>query len=79
VVVGVGVDAHKQFGELTQDGLRQRPLEQVMPDPQSLFVTQPLLQPAGGVGLGTGLEHKQFVLPVQDGLRQNPLEHTRPD
>ena len=67
VVVGVGVDAHKQFGDSIHDGLRQRPLEQVMPDPQSLFVTQPLLQPAGGVGLGIGLEHRQFELPVHDG------------
>lgn len=66
-VVGVGVDveAHKQFGDSTHDGVRQRLLEQTKPEAQSLLVTQPLLQPVGGVGVGVA--QRQFDDPVHSG------------
>lgn len=82
-VVGVGVDveAHKQFGDSTHDGVRQRPLplfvEQTKPEAQSLLVTQPLLQPVGGVGVGVA--QIQLDELVHSGCLQRLPLQVRPD
>jgi len=60
VGVDVDVDAQRQFGESIHDEVRQRlfELEHTNPDAQSLLVTQLLLQPFGGVGVGVA--HRQL-------------------
>ncbi|MEK7458763.1 MAG: hypothetical protein AAB612_04775 [Patescibacteria group bacterium] len=77
VGVGVDVEAHKQFGDSIHDGVRQRLLEQTKPDAQSLLVTQPLLQPVGGVGVGVA--QIQLDEPIHTGLRQRLPLQVRPD
>jgi len=77
--IGVGVTppGQRQFGSLVQDTLRHNAAEQTIPDAQSLFVTQLLLHPCGGVGEGTG--QLQSDDPVHSGFRHDPDEHTSPE
>jgi len=77
VLEGVGVEAHTQFGDSTHVGVRQRLLEQTRPDAQSLLVTQPLLQPIGGVGVGVA--QIQLDELVHTGLRHRLPLQVRPD
>ncbi|MBI5151445.1 MAG: hypothetical protein HZA34_02625 [Candidatus Pacebacteria bacterium] len=83
VVVGVGDEEQRQFALLKHAAVRQRLFEHTSPAAQSLFVTQPLLHPFGGVGEGVG--QRQLDEPVHRGLRHEPAcpgdapEHTRPD